>query len=182
MYISRLMATTAKEMNKKRRFIGVPLVTPALSRLWFCCNRRPEGLVIIISSLRYEMIARGPEPTPREPQTSVRDTLRQALKKFQKPTDLAPFAPQPEASPRCCLCSGCSSRQGRTQTGRPTNTFDGSPPRPAGSYPAYLGRNGVLSFKLFMRGPSCSHCSEPNASVRSFVSWTGSARESPRTS
>jgi uncharacterized protein YbjT (DUF2867 family) len=78
-----LMATTARVMGKKRRFIPVPLVTPNLSRLWVSLvTGAPKALVSpLISSLRHEMIARD-DPNfrlPNEPQTPIEDTLAVAL-------------------------------------------------------------------------------------------------------
>ena len=89
-----LMATTAEEMGKVRRFIGVPLVTPALSRLWISTvTGAPKALVApLISSLRYEMVARTDTEfrLPNEPRTSIRETLRLAL-------DAIPEAEEPRA-------------------------------------------------------------------------------------
>lgn len=79
----QLMATTAEVMGKRRAFISVPLVTPALSRLWVSTvTGAPKALVApLISSLRYEMLARD-DPNhriPGEPQTPIRETLKGAI-------------------------------------------------------------------------------------------------------
>jgi len=78
-----LMATTARVMGVRRWFLPVPLVTPALSRLWVSVvTGAPKALVgPLIASLRHEMIARK-DPQYRlsgEPGTPIEDTLREAL-------------------------------------------------------------------------------------------------------
>jgi len=79
----KLMAMTAELMGKTRRFLSVPLVTPGLSRLWVSTvTGAPKALVSpLISSLRYEMLARDDAQyrLEGEPQTPIRDTLKAAL-------------------------------------------------------------------------------------------------------
>ena len=79
----QLLATAATSMGASRLFIPVPLVSPALSRLWVSLvTGAPRALVSpLISSLRHEMIARN-DPEFRlegEPQTNIKEVLDIAI-------------------------------------------------------------------------------------------------------
>jgi uncharacterized protein YbjT (DUF2867 family) len=58
-----LMQATAKALHLKRHFVGVPLFSPSLSRLWVSLTTgAPKELVApLIESLRHEMLARNDE-------------------------------------------------------------------------------------------------------------------------
>ena len=182
------MATTAEEMNKKRRFIGVPLVTPALSRLWISAvTGAPKALVApLISSLRYEMIARE-DPKyrlPREPQTSVRDTLRQALQEVPEADGPRAFrSAAKKQKPTVLSVQRMQLPPGKDADWAADEYIRWLPSATGWLLPLRISeRNGVLSFRLFVRGPSLLRIArKPNASRPVFRVLDGLlARESPR--
>jgi uncharacterized protein YbjT (DUF2867 family) len=78
-----LMSEASKIMGRKRYFIPVPWVSPALSRLWVSLvTGAPKALVApLVDSLRHEMVARD-DPRYRledEPKTSLREMLQRAF-------------------------------------------------------------------------------------------------------
>ena len=71
-----LMQATAKALKLKRRFVGVPLFSPKLSRLWVSLTTgAPKELVApLIESLRHEMLAR-PQSSFQLPISKERDII-----------------------------------------------------------------------------------------------------------
>ena len=183
-----LMATTAEEMGKKRRFIGVPLVTPALSRLWISTvTGAPKALVApLISSLRYAMIARE-DPRhrlPGEPQTSVRETLRQALREVPEADGPRAFrSAAKKQKPTVLSVQRMRLPPGRDADWAADEYIRWLPSATGWLLPLRISESdGVLSFKLFSRGPSLLRIArKPNASRPVFRVLDGLlARESPR--
>jgi len=183
-----LMATTAEEMGKTRRFIGVPLVTPALSRLWISAvTGAPKALVApLISSLRYEMLAR-PDPEyrlPNEPQTSVRETLRHALRETPEADGPRAFR-HPAKNPKPIVLSvqRMTLPAGRDAEWAADEYIRWLPRATGWFLPIRIAeRNGVLSFKLFKRGPSLLRIARKTGANRPVFRVLDGllARESPR--
>ena len=71
-----LMQATARALNLTRRFVGVPLLSPKLSRLWVSLTTgAPKELVApLIESLRHEMLARK-TPAHQLPISQERDLI-----------------------------------------------------------------------------------------------------------
>ena len=78
----QLMQATAQALELKRRFVGVPLLSPRLSRLWVSLTTgAPKELVApLIESLRHEMLARkeAPHQLPMAQEQDLIELIQQA--------------------------------------------------------------------------------------------------------
>jgi len=103
MTYKELMAKTAKAMGLSRIFIPIPLVTPALSRLWVSLvTGAPKPLVgPLIASLRYEMIARSGTDfrLANDPKTEIESILPQAIREAKNTTEKPRAFRAPAATP-----------------------------------------------------------------------------------
>ena len=83
----QLMQATAQALELKRRFVGIPLLSPSLSRLWVSLTTgAPKELVApLIESLRHEMLARkaGPHQLPMAQERDLIALIQQASQKNQ---------------------------------------------------------------------------------------------------
>ena len=155
-----LMATTAEEMGRKRYFVGVPLVTPALSRLWISAvTGAPKALVApLISSLRYEMLARtGPDyRLTGEPRTSVRDTLKHALEEPAHVAEPRAFRhPIKKTKPTVLSVQRMRLPQGKDADWAADEYLRWLPRATGWFFPLRVREtDGVLSFTVFSWGPS----------------------------
>ena len=156
-----LMATTARVMGKKRRFIQVPLVTPNLSRLWVSLvTGAPKALVApLISSLRHEMIARD-DPKyrlPNEPQTPIEETLSVALKDSQtKKSEPRAFqsARSTPSRPKVLSVQRMVLPQGASATWAAEAYMRWLPHAFNGLVPISVHQeNSTIEFRLFKSGP-----------------------------
>ena len=83
----QLMQATAQALELKRRFVGVPLLSPRLSRLWVSLTTgAPKELVApLIESLRHEMLARkeAPHQLPMAQEQDLIELIQQASQRGQ---------------------------------------------------------------------------------------------------
>lgn len=158
----QLMALTADVMGKKRAFIPVPLVTPALSRLWVSTvTGAPKALVApLISSLRYPMIARD-DPQfrlPDEPQTPIRSTLEEAIAnqsvKSVQPRAFRKLNNSP-SDPKVLSVQRMHIPEGRDAEWAAEMYIRWLPTAMGGLIPLKVAQVGdVMEFKLFSSGPA----------------------------